>query len=35
MHGVPMELAWRALSEAPDDFAVFFPNPREAVFCRI
>jgi hypothetical protein len=35
MHKVPMELAWKVLSETPLDYGVYFPEPNTPTFCRI
>jgi hypothetical protein len=35
MHRVPMDEAWRVLSETPVDFAVYFPNPNLPTFCQL
>jgi hypothetical protein len=35
MHKVPMELAWKVLSETPLDYGVFFPEPNTPTFCQI
>jgi hypothetical protein len=35
MHTIPMDLAYKVLQEAPDDFAVTFPNSDTPTFCRM
>ncbi|OHT16017.1 hypothetical protein TRFO_13500 [Tritrichomonas foetus] len=35
MHRVPMDLPPRLIEEAPDDFAVFFPDANTPRFCRM
>jgi hypothetical protein len=35
MHRVPMEQAYKVLSETPENFRVFFPNPNVPTFCHI
>jgi hypothetical protein len=35
MHRVPMDQVWSVLSQTPEDFAVFFPDPNTPTFCRL
>jgi hypothetical protein len=35
MHRVPMDQAWKILSETPERFGVYFPDPNSPTFCLL